>query len=66
MPPRRKKDPPSFKPSAETLKNFQMPEETPQLELASDDAGTYATPSYAFKWPTLTDPEGVRGPASIR
>jgi hypothetical protein len=28
-------------------------------ELASDDAGTYATPSYAFKWPTLTDPEGV-------
>ena len=21
--------------------------------------GTYATPSYAFKWPTLTDPEGV-------
>ena len=35
-------------------------------ELASDDQGTYATPSYAFKWPTLTDPEGVRGPASIR
>ena len=29
------------------------------LELASDDAGTYATPAYAFKWPTLTDPEGV-------
>ena len=28
-------------------------------ELASDDQGTYATPSYAFKWPTLTDPEGV-------
>ena len=27
MPPRRKKDPPSFKPSAETLKNFQRPEE---------------------------------------
>ena len=35
-------------------------------ELASDDQGTYATPSYAFKWPTLTDPEGVRRPASIR
>ena len=24
-------------------------------ELASDDAGTYATPSYAFKWPTLDE-----------
>ena len=30
-----------------------------RVTLASDDAGTYATPWYAFKWPTLTDPEGV-------
>ena len=32
MPPRRKKDPPSFKPSAETLKNFQMPADDGELE----------------------------------
>ena len=28
-------------------------------ELTSDATGTYAVPSYAFHWPTLTDPDGV-------
>ena len=61
MPPRRKKDPPSFKPSAETLKNFQMPEETPQLELLpsgpkGDIPSTYTGECRALNQPAVLPP----------
>ena len=61
MPPRRKKDPPTFKPSAETLRNFQMPEETPQLELLpsgpkGDIPSTYTGECRALNQPAVLPP----------
>lgn len=62
MPPRRKKDPPSFKPSAETLKNFQMPADDGELEALPSGPrrgtieGTYTGECRALNEPAVLPP----------